>query len=178
MITWLDWWNKKQAENKFLRVTVIWLFFFSLVPSTPKTKLMNFPFFLLWLFAAVPLVPSNACVLSWLQFLFTCNMFVFLSPNPLASIDVCYGCFGARQVLQLTSWLLLLKVGESQVLFPFSTVQLLIFLCLTSTWQLISVKLQGTWCLRPLLLSNLAEICLPDLNLSVWQGCWTDSMNI
>lgn len=73
MITWLDRWNEKQAENKLLRVMVIRRFFFSLVPSTPKTKLiMNFLHCLLWLLAAVSLVLANACVLSWLWFLFTC----------------------------------------------------------------------------------------------------------
>lgn len=183
MITWLDRWNEKQAENKLLRVMVIRRFFFSLVPSTPKTKLiMNFLHCLLWLLAAVSLVLSNACVLSWLWFLFTC-------PTPkYVWLPLTYPSGKHQRVMAVlelgrcfswpVSWLLLLEVDESQVLFPFSTVQLLIFLRLTSTRQPISVKLQGTWCLRPLLLSNLAEICLPDLNLSVWQGCWTDSMNI
>lgn len=131
----------------------------SLCLLAPKTKLriLKFPHWLwcgafgaLWcLYTIMPSFPS--CGLSYPR----THLGSSHVPFHLANTSMCYGWFGARRVLQLTSWLLLLKMDESQVLFPFCTMQQLI--CMSCFYPAADVC--ETWgnsaSLRPLFLCQI-----------------------
>lgn len=138
MITWLHWRNENQVENKLFRAVAIWKCGCLQAPNT-KLIIANFPLWLPWRDCCTALgaaqclwtvMPSFAlCSLSYPR----THLASSHLPLHLASASLCYGWFGARWVLQLTSWLLLLEMDGSQVLFPFSTMQLLI--CMSCFYQ-------------------------------------------